>query len=198
MDYLNLLTKSIRIKNKFTQKEFGEVTKYSEATIKKYEYGKSKVSNKFLLKLLRLPFLTEKETIIITNELKKTPSGKRNLKNNDEILKEINEKLRLIIKKENDIKKREKEINKEQIKLKKEHTLHFLENNKSDYAKIIDSLSKINKEVVNLEMKASFHPILKEISRKEILRMIERNINIFTEIYKKLESNEMEDVIYYE
>ncbi|MCJ8341404.1 MAG: helix-turn-helix transcriptional regulator [Cetobacterium sp.] len=162
----NFLKRFRKIRN-ITQKELAEKLNYSLATIKTYE--KKKLSKKFKIKLL------EKFKL---SEIERTELG---IEYNECLLENI-ESLKV---KEEYLNEYENKLKKEKIKLEKEKFLLKLEQNKSDYLKIKDILSTLNITIHELDVQTTLSLNIKEISKKELKIIIEKNILELEKIVKR-------------
>lgn len=170
----NILRK-FRLENNLTQKELAAKLGYSLSTIKLYERNSEKISKRIAEKLSKL----STPTII----------------KNSEKITDINGVLEEIAKKEEVLALWEKKIAKDKLELKKEKLLIALEENKSDYLKIKAVLIKLKNIVGELDVKSSLASDIKEITKKEISKILEKNIKELEEIKNKFDK-ELKDIIY--
>lgn len=170
----NILRK-FRLENNLTQKELAAKLGYSLSTIKLYERNSEKISKRIAEKL------SELSTPVI-------------IKNSEKIT-DINGVLEEIAKKEEVLALWEKKIAKDKLELKKEKLLIALEENKSDYLKIKAVLIKLKNIVGELDVKSSLASDIKEITKKEISKILEKNIKELEEIKNKFDK-ELKDIIY--
>lgn len=175
--------KNFRKKRKLTQKDLAIQTGYSIATIKLYE-KKNVVPEKFLDKLIFFFELDEEEKKLEPT-IKKEKSETIFFKKMEEI--KIREKY---------LEALESKLKKEEIKLKKEKSLLYLEENKSDYLKIKDVLIELKSIIGELDIKSSLSLDIKQITKKEIAGIINKNIQELFNIKKRFDNDLVEEIIY--
>lgn len=82
---------------------------------------------------------------------------------------------------------------------KRDELLDYIDKNKSDYLKYIELLKKIKKDLAELDVLSSFNLNLKDKSRNEIKRLIDKMINDLVEVKSKIKEYEViEEVIEFE
>lgn len=183
MDKINFLKKFRKSRN-ITQKELSKNLDYSLATIKSYE-KKEKLPMKFVDKLNYIYKLTNEEK----KELNFEPLTQ-------EMELNFYKKLEEIKLKEEYLNKLEQKLKREEIKLKKEKLLTYLEENKSDYLKIKEVLINLKSIIGELDVKTSLSFDLKNITKNEIINILNRDIQELEKIKKRFSTDLMEEIIY--
>lgn len=74
---------------------------------------------------------------------------------------------------------------------KRDELLDYIDKNKSDYLKYIELLKKIKKDLAELDILSSFNHNLKDKSRNEIRRLIDKMINDLVEVKSKIKEYEV-------
>ena len=74
---------------------------------------------------------------------------------------------------------------------KRDEQLDYIDKNKSDYLKYIELLKKIKKDLAELDVLSSFNLNLKDKSRNEIRRLIDKMINDLVEVKSKIKEYEV-------
>jgi len=74
---------------------------------------------------------------------------------------------------------------------KRDELLDYIDKNKSDYLKYIELLKKIKKDLAELDVLSSFNLNLKDKSRNEIRRLIDKMINDLVEVKSKIKEYEV-------
>ena len=74
---------------------------------------------------------------------------------------------------------------------KRDELLDYIDKNKSDYLKYIELLKKIKKDLAELDILSSFNLNLKDKSRNEIIRLIDKMINDLVEVKNKIKEYEV-------
>ena len=78
------------------------------------------------------------------------------------------------------------EKKKDNIYQKRDNILKFIDENKSDYLKYIELLKKIKKDLAELDVLSSFNLNLKDKSRNEINKLLDKIINEVKNIQSKI------------
>lgn len=185
--------KSVRKNRGLTQKKFSEEVNYSEPSIKKYESGRRRPTIKFLLSLQTIFSLTSEEENFLEFIIKKLQEkdGDSNDKNLSLEQRELE-----ILKKERELESKEKKIKKQKLELEKEKVIFMLDAYKSDYSKILETITSLKKYISELDEKTSFNLKIKEISRKELCIMLENSVRDLDNIKKRIENKYVEELEY--
>lgn len=171
------------ISNKINLKKLSEKMSLSENTLKTYSTKNKYISNKFIINFSKVMVKDKNITLENKNFLlkyaseiqvsKKKERKKENLNSIklDKILMLLEEKV---------------EKKKDNIYQKRDNILKFIDENKSDYLKYIELLKKINKDLAELDVLSSFNLNLKDKSRNEINKLLDKIINEVKNIQSKI------------
>ena len=155
----------------------------SENTLKTYSTKNKYISNKFIINFSKVMVKDKNITLENKNFLlkyaseiqvsKKKERKKENLNSIklDKILMLLEEKV---------------EKKKDNIYQKRDNILKFIDENKSDYLKYIELLKKIKKDLAELDVLSSFNLNLKDKSRNEINKLLDKIINEVKNIQSKI------------
>ena len=171
------------ISNKINLKKLSEKMSLSENTLKTYSTKNKYISNKFIINFSKVMVKDKNITLENKNFLlkyaseiqvsKKKERKKENLNSIklDKILMLLEEKV---------------EKKKDNIYQKRDNILKFIDENKSDYLKYIELLKKIKKDLAELDVLSSFNLNLKDKSRNEINKLLDKIINEVKNIQSKI------------
>ena len=171
------------ISSKINLKKLSEKMNLSENTLKTYSTKNKYISNKFIINFSKVMVKDKNITLENKNFLlkyaseiqvqKKKERKKENLNSIklDKILMLLEEKV---------------EKKKDNIYQKRDNILKFIDENKSDYLKYIELLKKIKKDLAELDVLSSFNLNLKDKSRNEINKLLDKIINEVKNIQSKI------------
>ena len=171
------------ISSKINLKKLSEKMNLSENTLKTYSTKNKYISNKFIINFSKVMVKDKNITLENKNFLlkyaseiqvqKKKERKKENLNSIklDKILMLLEEKV---------------EKKKNNIYQKRDNILKFIDENKSDYLKYIELLKKIKKDLAELDVLSSFNLNLKDKSRNEINKLLDKIINEVKNIQSKI------------
>lgn len=164
--------KIFRSKRILTQEELSKKIGYSLSTIKKYE-SSNNLSTKFVKQLKNSFILDSFEKDFLNKSYKEIKYI--SLKDKEKELEKKALKLKVL----------ENKIKKDKISLEKEKILINLENNKSDYLKIKDTLVEIKSIIGKLDRITLFSKGLKSSTKKEIDIILKNDIEELKKIRKR-------------
>ena len=171
------------ISSKINLKKLSEKMSLSENTLKTYSTKNKYISNKFIINFSKVMVKDKIITLENKNFLLKcaseiqVPKKKERKKKNlnsiklDKILMLLEEKV---------------EKKKDNIYQKRDNILKFIDENKNDYLKYIELLKKIKKDLAELDILSSFNLNLKDKSRNEINKLLDKIINEVKNIQSKI------------
>lgn len=171
------------ISSKINLKKLSEKMSLSENTLKTYSTKNKYISNKFIINFSKVMVKDKNITLENKNFLLKyayeiqVPKKKERKKENSNSIK-LDKILMLL---EEKVEKKT-----DNIYQKRDNILKFIDENKSDYLKYIELLKKIKKDLAELDVLSSFNLNLKDRSRNEINKLLDKIINEVKNIQSKI------------
>lgn len=171
------------ISSKINLKKLSEKMNLSENTLKTYSTKNKYISNKFIINFSKVTVKDKNITLENKNFLLKYASEIQVQKKKERKKENLNsiklDKILMLL-------EEKAEKKKDNIYQKRDNILKFIDENKSDYLKYIELLKKIKKDLAELDVLSSFNLNLKDKSRNEINKLLDKIINEVKNIQSKI------------
>lgn len=169
------------ISNEDNLKSLLKNTSLKSTTIKTYATKNKYISQKFILTFSKEKNLSIEDKNFIINYINKFPKKKKRKQNNNKkLLVEIIE----LLKSTKNI-----DTSKNTIFQKKDRVIEMIEKNKSDYLKYIELLKRIKKDLSELDVLSSFNLKIKDRSKIEITKLLNKIILEVEEVKRKISNS---------
>lgn len=169
------------ISNKDNLKSLSKRTSLKINTIKTYATKNKYISQKFILSFSKEKNLSAEDRNVIVSYINKFPQKKKIKNNNKNLLLEI---IELLKSKKTDLARRDTVFE------KRDKVLEIIETNKSDYLKYIDLLKRIKKDIAELDVLSSFDLKIKDRSKTEITKLLDKIIFDIEEVKRKISNSD--------
>lgn len=193
LEKIKNILKTYRNIKKYSNEEMAEHFGVKRSTMVGYIQKNRGVSKVFLNKFIKEEDIIDKDKKIILEYLVKSTPKTNKKKSNLNVEEKLNEILYLLCEKDGlqetkNINRKKANIN---IEEKRDEVLNYIEKNKDDYLKFMETLKIFRKNISELDYLSFFNTKIKSKSKKEIVKILEKSIKEIKEIQKKILEEEI-------